>query len=134
MPGLGYIGVRLRGRSRCSAPSAPRSSCQALGLASTSLHAQTRRSQKKRESDPVSLDEPFIRNSWMPGPSPGMTVERLCARWMGLRTAPGSGVLPRTSRVAAYPNAYGAWPWHDDVSVTELGSTHWAALGPSLQL
>src|SRR5882762_7876252 len=41
--------------------------------------------------------------------------EVVCAG-RGLRTAPGSGVLLRTSRVAAYPNAYGAWPWHPRVA------------------
>src|SRR5438105_3987506 len=44
----------------------------------------------------------FLCNSWMPGPSPGMTVERLRAHWR-CRTAPGLGVLLRRSRVAAYP-------------------------------
>ena len=50
-PGLIQVfGMDEAARSRGLAPSAPRSSCQASGLVSTSSHAQTRRSQKQERS------------------------------------------------------------------------------------
>src|SRR5258706_4058396 len=83
MPGLGPIGVGKR--DGAEAPLHPHPSRHARPWAWHPRVCMRRRAdRRRRESDPVSLDEPFLRNSWMPGPSPIGVRLRLSRLWDGL--------------------------------------------------
>src|SRR5262245_31435139 len=73
--------------------------------------AETRRRERLHTSAPPRLRVSiFFLNSWMPGPSPGMTMERLFAPATEASYGPRTGSVARGSCVEAYVSAYGRKP------------------------
>ena len=161
MPGLGPIGVRIgcdarsskqdaQPRRRLKSPSSARAtsppSCQGLALASTSCRG------KGLSGDTGSLfllrsPRLRLRNSWMPGPRPGMTngvrmEQGLCSRRLNLTPMGlGPGIHEfagrRSTFAFAAPQLVDARPkaWHDERGADGAGAQRRApkpsACGPS---